>query len=64
MNQRAKPCQDALAAYLAEWLSVYKLHDDSTVLTHGQANYSSSSAAGTPDSALSAPKSCTGTPTP
>ena len=64
MNQRAKPCQGALAAYLARWLSVYKLYDDSTVLTHGQANYPPSSAAGTADPALSAPKSCTGTKTP
>ena len=64
MNQRAKPCHDALAAYLAEWMSVYKLYDDSSVLTHGQANYSSSSAGGTPDPALSAPKSCTGTKVP
>jgi ABC-type transporter Mla subunit MlaD len=64
MNQRAKPCLNALSAYLAEWLSVYKLYDDSTVLTHGQANYSSGSAGGTPDPALSTPKSCTGTPVP
>jgi hypothetical protein len=61
MNQRAHPCQKALGSYLQHWLSVYKLYDDFTVLTHGQSNYSASSAAGTDDPALTAAESCSGT---
>jgi virulence factor Mce-like protein len=64
MAERTAPCEKTLAGYFQYWLSVYKIFDDISVLTHGNSNYSSSSAAGTPDPALSAAKSCTGTPVP
>ena len=61
LNQQIEPCQPALGAYFKYWLSVYKLHDDFTVLTHAQSRYGASSAAGTEDPVLAESESCTGT---
>jgi virulence factor Mce-like protein len=61
VNQRAIPCKEELSAYLRYWLSVYKIHDDFTVLTHGLSHLGASAAAGSSEPALSEMDSCTQT---